>query len=89
MTKKRTLSEIEQDIVDVQNRIDALNKELREQKDKLHSLKEEKFEVAHNLNKGDIIQDKFGDYYYYQGIPTEWGNCFLLVSKNTKKRVAE
>lgn len=85
MAQKRALSDIENEIVDVQNRIDALNKELREQKDKFHSLKEERFEVANNINKGDIIQDTNGFKYYYQGIPTEWENCFLLVSKITKK----
>jgi len=87
MENKRTLSDIEQEIVDTQNRIDALNKELREQKNKLHSLREEKFEVANNVKKGDIIQDINGFEYCYRGIPTEWVNCFLLVSKITKKGV--
>lgn len=82
---KRIITDIETEIIDVQNRIDALHKELREQKDKLHSLREEKFEVANNVNKGDIIHDTNGFKYYYQGIPTEWENCFLLVSKITKK----
>lgn len=84
---ERTIKDIENEIVDVQNRIDALHKELREQKDNLHSLREEKFEVTNNVNKGDIIQDTNGFKYYYQGIPTEWENCFLLVSKITKKGV--
>mgnify|MGYP002519268362 CR=1 FL=1 len=85
--EERTIKDIETKMVDVQKRIDSLHKELREQKDKLHSLREEKFEVANNLKKGDIIQDIIGVKYYYQGIPTEWENCFLLVSKITKKGV--
>lgn len=85
MTQKRTLSDIEQEMFDVQESIDALNKELRELKNKLHSLKEEKFEVANNINKGDIIQDTNGVQYYYQGLSKEWGDCFLLVNKITKQ----
>ena len=84
MTQERTLSDIKTEIVDVQERIDALNKELRELKDKLLSLKDEKFEVANNINKGDIIQDTNGVQYYYQGLSKEF-DCFLLVSKITKK----
>lgn len=84
MTQERTLSDIETEMVDVQNRIYALNKELRELKDKLLSLKDEKFEVANNINKGDIIQDTNGVQYYYQGLSKEF-DCFLLVSKITKK----
>lgn len=84
MTQKRTLSDIEQETVDVQNRIDALNNELRKLKETYHSLEEEKFEVSNNINKGDIIQDANGVRYYYQGLSKEWGNCFLLASKITK-----
>lgn len=80
---KRALSDIEQEIVDAQNRIDALYKELREQKDKFHSLKEEKVEAILNINKGDIIQDTDGIKYFYQGVSKEW-DSFLLVSKITK-----
>lgn len=54
---ERTIKDIENEIVDVQNRIDALHKELREQK---------KFEVANNVKKGDIIQDTNGVKYFYQ-----------------------
>lgn len=84
MTQKRTLSDIEQEMFDVQESIDALNKELRELKNKLHSLKEEKFEVRNNINKGDIIQVN-GVKYYYQGLNREYGDCFCLVSKITKQ----
>ena len=91
MTQERTLSDIETEMVDVQKRIDevslnisSLSKELRELYDKLHSLKEEQFEVTYNINKGDIIQDTNGVRYYYQGISNVWvGNPFL-VSKITK-----
>lgn len=81
---KRTIRDIETEIVDVQQRIDALNNELFELKNNLHSLKEEKFEVANNINKGDIIQDTNGVQYYYQGLSKEWGDCFLLANKITK-----
>lgn len=89
---KRTISDIEQEMFDVQERIDeifknasSLNKKLRELRDKLHLLKEEKFEAVYNINKGDIIQDENGVQYYYQGISKEWANNPLLVSKITKK----
>ena len=81
----KSIRDIETEMVDVQERIDSLNKELREQKDKLHSLKEEKFEVANNIKKGDIIQDSDGVRYYYQGLSKECCIYFLLVSKITKK----
>lgn len=84
MTQKRTLSDIEQETVDVQSRIGVLNNELRKLKETYHSLKEEKFEVSNNINKGDIIQDNDGFRYYYQGISKEWGDCFLLANKVTK-----
>ncbi|MBQ3657939.1 MAG: hypothetical protein II956_14055 [Bacteroidales bacterium] len=82
---KRTLRDIETEIVDVQERSNTLSNELRELKDKLHSLKEEKFEVANNIRKGDIIQDTDGVRYCYKGLSKEWGGYFLLVSKITKK----
>lgn len=91
MTQKRTLSDIEQEMFDVQEKIDkmkenaySLNKKICELNDKLHSLKEEKFEAVYNINKGDIIQDKSGTKYYYQGISNGWANNPLLVSKITK-----
>lgn len=91
MTQERTLSDIEQEMFDVQEEIDeifkntsSLNKKLRELYGKLYSLKEERFEAVYNINKGDIIQDKSGVRYYYQGISKEWAGNHLLVSKITK-----
>lgn len=75
MTQERTLSDIEQEMFDVQEKIETLNKELCQLKKKLHTLTEEKFEVANNINKGDIIQDTNGVQYYYQGLSKEWGGA--------------
>ena len=85
MTQERTLSDIKQEMFDVEKKIDALKKELRESKDKFHSLKEEEFEVANNIKKGDIIQGTDGIQYYYQGLSKEYAYYFLLASKITKK----
>lgn len=93
MTQERNLSDIEQEMFNVQERIDevsktrsALNKEFVELNDKLHVLKEKKFEISHNIKKGDIILDTDGCQYYYQGFSKEWGwgNNFFLVNKMTK-----
>ena len=79
---KRTLSDIKTEMVDVQNRIDALNNELRDLKVKFYSLREEEFEVANHISKGDIIQDTNGVQYCYQGLSEEYGGFFYAGKQN-------
>ena len=92
MTVAEKIAEkLDNEINDIQSRIAELietarnlNKELSGEYSKLHALKEKRFEVSHNIKKGDIIQDIEGVKYYYHGISQDWYGNPLLVSKITK-----